>query len=43
VLSGQRITAAGTLESVLQSDDAYVREFFHGARGERVFATEGEP
>ena len=37
VLAEQRLVAAGTLASVLESEHPFVRSFFHGIRGQRVF------
>lgn len=43
VLSQKRVLVAGTLEGVAQSDDAWVRAYFHGPRGraaQRAAATD---
>lgn len=33
VLSGKRVLAAGTLDAVAATDDAWVQDYFHGPRG----------
>ncbi len=36
VLSGGKVLAIGPMAEVARVDDPYVREFFHGTRGERI-------
>ncbi len=38
ILADQRLVASGTLAQVMQSAHPFVREFFHGVRGQRVFS-----
>jgi phospholipid/cholesterol/gamma-HCH transport system ATP-binding protein len=42
ILADQRLVASGTLDAVRQSTHPFVREFFHGVRGQRVFPAVAE-
>lgn len=43
VLAGKRVLVTGTLEQVAASDDAWVRDYFHGPRGRAALRSDQSP